>query len=95
MVEYLLNAIRATAGEDATIIANIAEDGVDITTGCGIMLHIDESKVLHFEGEYDTESELWFFTIPGDVSKGLEGRYFYCLCKDNNTLCFKEPIYFI
>lgn len=93
LIEYLANAIRATAGEDIVIVANIAEDGVDVTSGCGIMLHIDEETVLMFDGEY--KDELWFFTIPADATKGLKGRYSYCLCRDGNTLCFREPIYLV
>lgn len=91
MIEYLANAIRATAGEEIVIVANIAEDGVDVTSGCGFMLHISEDKVLHIDGEY--RDELWFFTIPAELTKGLKGRYSYCLCRDHNTLCFQEPIY--
>ena len=90
MIEYLANAISATAGEDIVIVANIAEDGVDVTSGCGIMLYIgDEIKV--FAGEY--KDELWFFTIPAEVTRGLKGRYFYRLYREGNTLCFQEPIY--
>ena len=92
MLEYLFNSIKATAGEDAVIIANIAEDGVDITEGCGLMLHIN-NKVLHYSGEY--KNELWHFTIPGEDTKGLKGRFWYCLCRGEQTLCFKEPIYFV
>lgn len=61
MIEYLANAIRATAGEEIVIVANIAEDGVDITSGCGIMLHIGDDMVM-FDGEY--KDELWYFTNP-------------------------------
>lgn len=90
MIEYLANAIRATAGEEIVIVANIAEDGVDVTSGCGIMLHIGDDMAM-FPGEY--KDELWFFTIPAEATKGLHGRYSYCLYRDDNTLCFKEPIY--
>ena len=92
MIEYLANAIRATAGEEAVIVANIAENGVDVTSGCGIMLHLDD-EMLMFDGEY--KDELWYFTIPAEATKGLQGRYWYCLYRDGNTLCFKEPIYLI
>lgn len=91
MIEYLANAIRATAGEEFVIVANIAEDGIDVTSGCGFMLHIDEDNVIMIDGEY--KDELWFFTVPAEATKGLSGRYFYCLCRDGNTLCFQEPIY--
>lgn len=90
LIEYLANAIRATAGEEIVIVANIAEDGVDITSGCGIMLHIGDDMVM-FDGEY--KDELWYFTIPAEATQGLQGRYFYCLYRDDYTLCFKEPIY--
>lgn len=91
MIEYLFNSIRATAGEDITVIANIRQDGEPITEGCGFMLHIDEENVVMVNGEFT--NDLWNFTIPADVTKGLKGRYSYCLCKDGQTLCFKEPFY--
>ncbi len=91
MIEYLADAIRATAGEDITIIANICENGELIPSGCGFMLHIDEDNVIHVEGEI--KDELWYFTIPGEATKGLQGRYSYCICRDNTTLCFREPFY--
>ncbi len=93
MIEYLANAIRATAEEEIVIVANIAEDGVDITAGCGFMLHIDEENILMFDGEY--KDDLWYFTIPAEAIKGLRGKYMYCLCRDGNTLCFKEPFYLV
>ncbi len=94
MVEYLYNAIRATAGSDATIMAHITDNESEITSGCGFMLHLDDSKVIMFDGTYG-EDGFWYFTIPAETSKDLKGRYWYCFCQDNATLCFKQPIYFI
>ena len=93
MVEYLLNAIRATAGEDITVIASIAEDGESIAAGCGFMLHIAEDNVVIVDGTYDVEEGLWYFTIPAEKTKGLKGRYAYCIQKDGKSLCFQEPFY--
>lgn len=56
------------------------------------MLHLDD-EMLMFDGEY--KDELWYFTIPAEATKGLQGRYWYCLYRDGDTLCFKEPIYLI
>ena len=93
MVEYLLNAIRATAGEDITVIASIAEDGESIKLGCGFMLHLAEDNIVEVDGTYDTEEGLWNFTIPAEKTKGLKCRYSYCICKDGKSLCFQEPFY--
>lgn len=93
MVEYLYNCIRASAGQDITIISNIEENKVDVTEGCGFMLHIDEDNAIVFGGEF--KEGLWYFTIPAEYTKELKGRYWYCLTKNGSTLCFKQPIYFM
>lgn len=93
MVEYLLNAIRASAGEDITIVASVAENGESIAAGCGFMLHIADDNIVMVDGAYDVEEGLWYFTIPAEKTKGLKGRYSYCLCKNGQSLCFREPFY--
>ena len=93
MIEYLLNAIRANAGEDITVIASITKDDIPIEEGCGFMLHIDEENVVMVDGAYNDDLDLWTFTIPAEATKGLKGRYSYCLYQGENTLCFKEPFY--
>lgn len=94
MVEYLYNCIRATAGQDALIVANIAEDGEDITAGMSLMLH-DEDKemIITVNGEY--VDGLWNFTIPADATRGREGKHWYCLQRDGINVCFHEPIYLV
>lgn len=94
MVEYLYDAIRATAGQDICICASITDDdGVAITDSCGLMLHDDNSMITRVNGTFD--GELWSFIIPSDVTEGLTGRYWYCICRNNTNLCFKTPIYLI
>ena len=93
MIEYLLNAIRATAGEDITVMASITKDEIPIEDGCGFMLHIDDENVIHVPGAYNDDLDVWTFTIPADATKGLKGRYSYCLCQGNQSLCFREPFY--
>lgn len=93
MIEYLYNCIRATAGQDICICAVITDDdGNPIASGCSLMLHNDEEMFSQVNGVYDGEA--WSFDIPAEDTKGLKGRYWYCICKDNTNLCFKTPIYF-
>ena len=93
MIEYLLNAIRATAGSEITVMANITEDGEPIVEGCGFMLHIDDENILMIDGVFN--GDIWTFTIPAEATKDLKGRYSYCLCQGDKTLCFKEPFYLL
>ena len=92
MIEYLHNAIRATAGADIEIVSKVTEDSEPVLGVC-FMLHTDETKMLAFPGELI--DGIYKFIIPADVTKGLSGRYEYCLAKENQPLCFKEPIYFV
>ncbi|MBE6782959.1 MAG: hypothetical protein E7536_02990 [Ruminococcaceae bacterium] len=92
MIEYLYDAIRATAGLDIAITANITDDeGAPITEGCSLMLSDDNTDITMATGYYD--GEIWEFNIPASSTVGLSGRYWYCIYYNDNTLCFKKPIY--
>lgn len=98
MIEYLYDAIRAAAGNDITITAEITNDeGEELTDACSLMLHdVDkETLITMVPGEYFAEDGEWRFTIPGEVTKGLSGRFWYCICYHDVSLCFKEPIYLV
>lgn len=89
-VEYIRDIIRITAGEDADIGAVITdEEGVAVTDDVSLMLHLEE--VYTIEGVYS--EECWTFTIPAEMTQGLKGKYHYCICQGDSTLCFKTPLY--
>lgn len=94
MVEYLYDAIRATAGVDVTIAAEVTDEiGNVITDGCSFVLHIDDNKMISITGE--CVEGIFAFTIPADITKDLKGRHWYCVKHDDEQLCFKQPIYFV
>lgn len=97
MIEYLYNAIRAVAGQPITVAANITtEEGECIDSGCKLVLHNPDGSMLAAAiGVFNTEEEIWEFTIPANATFGLNGRYWYCIQHNDNNLCFKEPIYLI
>lgn len=91
-IEYLYDAIRATAGQEINICACLEEeDGTIVTSSCGLMLHDDEKMIYKADGVLGDGE--WLFTIPAEVTKGLKGRYWYCMCRNNSNICFKHPIY--
>ena len=97
MIEYLYNAIRATAGKPICICAKVVglEDQL-ITDNCSIMLHKpDGTMFFSTPGTYLEETEIWQFDIPASATTGLVGRYWYCLCHKEEDLCFKQPIYLV
>lgn len=94
MVEYLYDAIRATAGQDIPVVAKITdEEGTIIAEGCGLMLHDENAMIAKINGAFDGEQ--WIFTIPADMTEGKHGRYWYCICHHDMNLCFKQPIYLV
>ena len=97
MVEYLYNCIRATAGSNVEISAIIQDaNGADITEGCHIMLFNKDCALLDtIDGAYIAEIGTWQFTLPAEITKGKVGRYWYRICSHSDSLCFKQPIYFI
>lgn len=92
MIEYLYDAIRATAGTDITIAAEVEDNGEAIKEDCTLVLHIND-KMLEFNGEY--AEDIWEFTIPAAATSGLNGRYWYCIKRNGTMLCFKQPIYLV
>lgn len=96
MVEYIYDAIRATANTDTQIAAVITdEEGAAITEGCSLVLSDDKGLLLTVDGIYYENT--WFFTIPADVTKDFRGRYWYCIHDKENkrNFSFKQPIYFV
>lgn len=96
MIEYLYNAIRATAGQEIVVGAEITDaNGQFLEEGCHLML-FDPNKELiaTIDGIYLNEGN-WEFTIPAETTEGLHGRYWYCMCYHSDNLCFKEPMYLV
>jgi hypothetical protein len=94
LVEYLYDAIRVSGGHDATITAKIYNDAGDaVIEGCMLMIHSAGEHLFDIMGEYAEDT--WFFTIPAEKTKELNGRYWYCICSADTDLCFKQPIYFL
>lgn len=94
MIEYLYDAIRATAGEDIIISAKITDDsGEHIDEICNLKLFNNNEVISDVPGVYN--GELWDFTIPAADTANLSGRYFYSICHRGNSISFKEPIYLI
>lgn len=94
MIEYLYNAIRATAGEDIVITAEITDDsGECLAADCALMLWDKDNLITAASGELI--DNIWYFTIPADTTTGLIGRYWYCICHNHSKLQFKQPIYLV
>ena len=91
--EFLYDAIKAVAGEDINIGAQITDvEGNNITSGCSlIFIDKDFSPIAEYAGAYaDAE---WTFTIPAEATKGMEGRYWYRIKYNDDSLSFAAPIY--
>ena len=97
MIEYLYDAIRAHAGNDLVISAEITDVlNEPIVEKCVLWLHDKdkETMIAEIKGQY-SEEEGWTFTIPAELTEGLEGRYWYCIRHEGTSLCFKQPIYLV
>lgn len=95
MIEYLHSTIRATAGDSITITAKITDSaGAVIQETCSLCLYDGNTKLLEVAGTLD--NTIWNFTIDGETTAALAGRYWYKVCDSNhNSLDFAQPIYFI
>lgn len=91
MIEYLYNTIRVAGQGIETIVAQVGDnDGNPITEGVKLMIHNDDEMLFSVDGEY--VDGIWHFPVS---TKGLTGRYWYCICHQDAQLCFKQPIYFM
>ena len=95
MIEYIHNAIRATAGDDTPIAAIIRDEvGAIITENCHLQF-LDGKKQLiaNIDGAFDGDQ--WQFVIPSALTEGLKGRHYYCIVCDDVILNFRESLYLI
>ena len=96
MIEYLYDAIRAVAGQDITIAAQVTdEEGISITDSCDLTFYGEDGLITMVNGIYTPELDMWTYTIPADITKGLKGRYFYSINRNDSSLCFKQPLYLL
>lgn len=96
MIEYLYDAIRAVAGQEIAVAAVITDDdGYYITEDCSFTIHTDEGELYSTPGYYVGETSEWLFNVPAVVTKGLKGRYWYCIRHKGSNICFKQPLYLI
>lgn len=95
MIEYLHDAIRATAGEDIEIVAILTDSqGNSISENCSLSLYLREGGPLfNTNGTFIEEFGTWQFIIPAEETEGLEGRYWYSISHEDESLSFKQPIY--
>lgn len=93
MVEFLYNAIKCVAGEDIDIAAEITDAMENpITSECSIVfIDKDFSTIGEYYGIYSDGA--WTFTIPAEVTKGFEGRYWYRIKFKDESLSCAAPIY--
>lgn len=98
MVEYLYDTIRAVSGQEIKINAYITDENENIISeGCYFVLHdgTGNEMLLRKNGNYVSESLCWEFLLAPEETKGLNGKYFYCIQHEDSNLCFKQPIYLL
>lgn len=93
MVEILYDVVKAIAGEDISICAQITDvNGANIENSCSLVfLDKDFEQIAEYDGTYT--DGMWVFVIPAIATKGLEGRYWYRIKYKNGSMSFAAPIY--
>ena len=93
MTEFLYDCIKAVAGEDINIGAQITDvDNNNITSGCSlIFIDKDFHTIAEYAGTYADGA--WTFVIPAEATKGKLGRYWYRISYKGASLGFAAPIY--
>ena len=95
MIDYIGDIIKASTGENTCIVAKAKDAYGEVLEACYFCLFNGSEKILMVAGELN-EEEHWMFHIPAEVTENLRGSYTYCVCdKDMNSLCYRNPIYFL
>ena len=95
MIEYIYDAIKASAGQPIGITAKITkEDSEEITKDCNLILYDDEKMLIRVDGVYLGNS-IWQFEVPAETTQDLKGRYWYSISHEDSDLCFKQPLYLV
>jgi hypothetical protein len=94
LIEYIDNAIKATAGENICLIAKVIDSLGNNLEACTFCLFDDNEKLFMVDGLFN--GTVWEFYVPAEATAELKGRYWYAVCDETDTsLCFKNPIYFM
>lgn len=94
MIEYLYDVIRASSGQPIGITAILTkEDGAPIETACEFHLFDGDGNMLAATPGVYLDGGVWQFELSAEQTKGLTGRYWYCIGNDGVSLCFKKPLY--
>ena len=65
---------------------------IDMQDACYFMLHDKDGSML-YETLGECKENLWYFTIPAEITEGMIGRYWYCIGGMDGNLCFLKPFY--
>lgn len=98
MTEYLYDAIRTDKHSPTTITAYITDvNDETIQENCHLTLYngIGTVVILEKNGEYLPEALCWEFLLTTEEQEPLYGRYLYSISHNNESLQFKQPIYFL
>lgn len=97
MIEYLYDAIRATAGQEIVVAAVITDiDDLPITSGCSFSLYDDDRHLQEIDGSFNSDTGEWHFVLPVRLTQTLaKGRYWYCINYEHQSLSFKQPLYLV
>lgn len=97
MVEYLHDAIRASAGTNIIIQARVLDEfNNEVKENVYFIICDKEDQTKHLiEVEAFDGGEALIFEIPAEITKDFKGRYWYCIKHNNEQMCFLQPIYFV
>lgn len=97
MVEYLHDAIKASAGSDIYIQARVLDEfGNEVKENVFFILHDKEDVSKHIlEAEASDGGDACIFEIPAEITKEFKGRYWYSIKHGNEQLSFLQPMYFM
>lgn len=96
MIDYIFDAIRATAGEDIEVNAFITDEEDNLVSAgcCFVLFGKDGDKFFECQGTCGGDN-LWCFTIPAEETKGLKGRYWYSVYEDGKAISFFKPFWLV
>ena len=94
-VEYIDSIIKITGGANALIGAEIVDTSGNRVTDVRshLMLYHPQDELVATVHGTVADDGIHEYLVPAELTKGVVAKWWYCICINNEPLCFKQPFY--
>ena len=95
-VEYIDSIIKVSGGANALIGANIVDtSGNQVSEKSHLMLFYPQDELQATVNGTIADDGVHEYLVPASLTEGVKGKWWYCVCVNNEPICFKQPFYIV